>query len=119
ELDLSNTKRPEIRLKFAITGNRDTDLQQYKKTLVEHAPDERREDFFARASQLAHSLTSPPPVSDPIKSERLQGEFVQRVSSMWKHMACAAAERGQLDEAIHMLKRDVEARSPAQESGRM
>jgi len=31
----------------------------------------------------------------------------------------AAAERCQLDEAIHMLRRDLEARSPAQESGRM
>jgi S1-C subfamily serine protease len=120
ELDVSNTKRPEIRLKFAITGNRDTDLQQYKKTLVEYATDERREDFFARASQLARSvLTSPPPVTDPIKSERLQGEFLQRVSSMWKYMAMAAAERCQLDEAIHMLRRDLEGRSPADESGRM
>jgi hypothetical protein len=119
ELDISNTKRPEIRLNFAITGNRDTDLQQYKKTLLEYAPDEKREDFFARASQLARSPTSPPPASDPIKSERLQGEFLQRVSSLWKHMAEAAAERCQLDEAIHMLRHDLEGRSPAEESGRM
>jgi hypothetical protein len=56
ELDVSNTKRPEIRLKFAISGNRDTDLQQYKKTLLEYAADEKQEDFFARALQVARSL---------------------------------------------------------------
>lgn len=60
---------------------------------------------------------SAPPVADPIQSEQFHGKFLSQVSLMWQYLAIAAADHGDLDEAIRMLRRDLRARSPSHWSG--
>jgi tetratricopeptide (TPR) repeat protein len=121
ELDLeskipkSKSQRPTIRLNFAITGNLETDLQQYRETLLHW---ESRDDVFKDSSaRLVRGYNprsrSALPVSDPVKSEELHGVFLGQVSSMWVYLGIAAADRGALDEAVRMLRRDLKDRSPS------
>jgi Trypsin-like peptidase domain len=125
ELDLeskipkSKSQRPTIRLNFAITGNPETDLQQYRETLVDW---NSRDDVFKDGlAQLSHGYNprskSAPPVSDSLESEKLHGTFLGQVSSMWQYLAIAAADHGNLEEAIRMLRRDLKDRSSSHWSG--
>jgi hypothetical protein len=92
---------------------------------------ETREDVFKdRMARMEHGyadtffpsakkrfIKSAPPVSDPIESEKLHGEFLSQVSSMWQYLAIAAADHGNLNEATRMLRRDLRDRSPSHWSG--
>jgi hypothetical protein len=124
----SKKQRPTIRLSFSITGNADTDLRQYLETLVDWKS--RKDVWKDGLARLSHGyadtffpsaknryIKSDPPVADPIQSEKLHGEFLGQVSSMWAYLAAAAADRGNLDEAVRMLRRDLKDRAPSHYSG--
>lgn len=131
ELDLSGfseaeRQRPSIRLKFAITGNRQTDLEQYRKSLLSWSS--RKEVFDDTQARILHGtaktysvdpkfVKNPPAATNPIESERLHGVFLKQVSSMWAYLAAAAADRGNLEEAVRMLQRDLKNRPRSHYSG--
>ncbi len=108
-------ERPTIRLSFSITGNPDTDLHQYLETLAKwESRDDVFKDGLARTSRGYANTFFPsakssftPPVADPIESEKLHGGFLGQVSSMWEYLGIAAADRGNLDEAVRILRRDL------------
>lgn len=123
----AKTQRPTIRLKFSITGNPETDLRQYLETSVTW---ESRDDVLKDVRALTLHGTAetfsadprlvqsePTPVADPIESERLHGVFLEQVSSMWAYLAAAAADRGNLDEAVRLLQRDLKDRPASHYSG--
>ncbi len=128
QLPESKKQRPTIRLSFSITGNPDTDLRQYLETLVDW---ESRDDVFKdRLARLTHGyadtffpstksryIKSDPPVADPIQSEKFHGHLLGQVSSMWAYLAASAADRGNLDEAVRMLRRDLKDRPASHYSG--
>jgi tetratricopeptide (TPR) repeat protein len=128
KLPESKRQRPTIRLNVSITGNADTDLRQYLETLVEwkHRDDVWKDDLARMSHGYADTffpsaknryIKSEPPVADPIQSEKFHGDFLGQVSSMWAYLATAAADRGNLDEAIRMLQRDLKDRPPSHYSG--
>lgn len=121
-------ERPDIRLRFAITGNRETDLQQYRKTMLQWSS---RSDVFnnlnarisdgiakthASGSKTQNSATS---VADAVESERLHGLFLGQVSSMWQYLAIAAGDRGDIDQAVQLIRRDLRGRPLSRWSGAM
>ena len=71
--------------------------------------------FFPSAKK--RYIKSAPPVSDPIQSEKFHGGFLGQVSSLWAYLAAATADRGNFDEAIRMLRRDLRDRPPSHFSG--
>jgi hypothetical protein len=123
ELDFSNVseterQRPEIRLRFAITGNRDHDLMQYRKTLLKWASrDDVFKDSLARLSLGGKLSQTKKTITDPIIIEKFHGQFLPQVSSMWQYLGIATADRGNIAEAIRMLRRDLEGRSLSNWSG--
>lgn len=122
----TKTQRPAIRLSFSITGNPDTDLRQYLEASLDwKSRDDVFEDRWARIEYGFADTFTPsvkkrdraPPVSDPIESEKLHGEFLGQVSSMWAYLATAATDRGNLEEAVRLLRRDLRDRSLSHYSG--
>src|SRR5207253_2122850 len=49
--------------------------------------------------------------------EKFHGDFLGQVNSMWAYLAAAAADRGNLDEAVKMLRRDLKERPSSHYSG--
>jgi hypothetical protein len=113
-------QRPAIRVRFAITGNRETDLQQYRKTLLSWSSrdDIRNYDLARYAVPYSARLKRGKSTRDPITDEKTRGEFLQQVSSLWRYLSIAAADRGNIDEAIRMIRRDLERRSASSSSSR-
>jgi len=50
-------------------------------------------------------------------NEKLHGVFLKQVSSLWRYLAVSAGDRGDFDEAINLLTRDLERRSRSTWSG--
>jgi Trypsin-like peptidase domain len=116
----ADRQRPEIRLKCAITGNRDNDLIQYRKTLLKWANrDDVFKDGLAALTLGGQRSKKSKPTSDPILSEKFHGGFIERVSSLWQYLAIATADHGNIPEAIKLLRRDLNGRSASYGSGRL
>lgn len=123
----SKMERAEIRLKPAISGNREKDLQQYNQSILKWK--DRRDVRDNVSNQLSSAYASTllgnsasrkaQPMRDAIAAETLHGDILGQVSSMWQHLAIAAGDRGDIESAIRLVRRDLDGKSPTHWAGAM
>ena len=104
--------RTSIRLKFSLTDDRQVDLRQFMQTLSKWT--NRKEVFEDSAASLTRG---PNPQTDPVSDETLHGKFLPQVSQLWDYLALSAGQRGELDEAIALLRRGLRDRSASSWTG--
>lgn len=109
---LITAERPTIRLQFSLSGDREKDLEQYLRTLARW--DARREVWEDGLAGIGEKKKA---TKDPIRHETLHGGFLQKIGSLWQYLAIEAAERGNVEEAITLLRRDMKGRAASCWSG--
>ena len=106
----TKSERPSIRLPLKITGDRSDDLKTFFQTMLEW---KSRMDVIR---DLGESL-SPRTKIDPIRAEIMRGDFLFQVSNFRQRLATVAAEQGELDKAVALLRSDLERRAASARSG--
>ena len=104
------TERPSIRLRSNLTGDRATDLKSYFSTMQEW---ESRMDVYRDKVDIL-GLSSK---VDAVRAETARGEFLALISSFRQRLATVAAERGELERAIALLRIDLSGRASSARSG--
>lgn len=103
EIPLS--ERPTIRLKLALSGNRQQDMENYFRSGMEW---KARQDVVKDAGQSV--LKKGRTETDPIRTETLHGDLLSLISGFRQLLAIEAIERGELEHAIALLRADVGSR---------
>lgn len=105
-------ERPAIRLRFSVSGNREEDFKRYLATMQEWR---WRSDVMRDwAATFDRRKTI-----DPVRAETVRGTLLGAVANLGQTLAAKAAQRGEFEAAITLIRRDLMDRPRSSQSGEL